>query len=56
MMKDTTVICEECFKSFDIELIDYNSDEPIVCQNCLDIEQETLKETQDGQDSKQRLS
>ena len=51
MMKDTTVICEECFKSFDIELIDYNSDEPITCQNCLDIE----KETQDGQDSEQRL-
>ena len=56
MMKDTTVICEECFKSFDIELIDYNSDEPITCQNCLDIAQETLdKETQDGQDSEQRL-
>jgi len=51
MIKDTTVICEECFKSFDIELIDYNSDEPIVCYNCLDTE----KETQDGQDSEQRL-
>ena len=55
MINDTTVICEECFKSFDIELIDYNSDEPVTCQNCLDIAQETLKETQDGENSEQRL-
>ena len=55
MINDTTVICEECFTSFEIELKDYSSDKPIICQDCLDIEQETLKEKQDGQDSKQRL-
>ena len=48
MINDTTVICEECFKSFEIELKDYYSDEPVICQNCIDIEQETIKETQDG--------
>ena len=52
MINDTTVICEECFTSFEIELKDYYSDKPVICQDCLDIEQETLdKETQDGENS-----
>ena len=43
----STATCEECFKSFRIDLRYYSSDMPIICQDCLDIQHEPIEEEEE---------
>ena len=46
-----TLICEGCYESYPTTLLEYNSDAPNLCQDCIEIEHETQNEEEDGQDS-----
>ena len=44
-----TLICEGCYESYSLPttLLEYNSDAPNLCQDCIEIEHETQNEEED---------
>ena len=42
-----TLICEGCYESYPTTLLEYNSDGPNLCQDCIEIEHETQNEEED---------